>query len=56
MCWYHFAMVLFDQPMNSITARSGTPSTSSTVAAVCRASCNRGFPPPGLFEQRLPLV
>jgi hypothetical protein len=34
-------MAVFDQPMNSMTARSGTPSTSRTVAAVCRASCNR---------------
>lgn len=37
-CWYRLAMALFDHPMKSITARSGAPRRSSTVAAVWRAS------------------
>ncbi len=39
--------------MIPITARSGTPSSSSTVAAVCRASCSRAS---RSLKQRLPLV
>jgi hypothetical protein len=34
MCWYRVVMDICDQPMSSITARVGTPSTSSMVAAV----------------------
>jgi DNA-binding XRE family transcriptional regulator len=33
-------MALFDQPITSITARSGTPRSSTVVAAVWRASCS----------------
>ena len=39
--WYRAAIAVLDQPMIPITVRSGTPSTRSTVAAVCRASCSR---------------
>jgi len=34
-------MAVVAQPIASITARSGIPSNSITVAAVCLASCNR---------------
>ncbi len=34
MCWYRFAIAPCDHPMTSVAARSGTPSSSSTVAAV----------------------
>ena len=36
MCWYRLAIELFDQPMMSIAARSGTPSSSSPH--VCQTS------------------
>lgn len=37
-CWYRLAMALFDQPTKSITARSGTPSSShsSSGSTACR--------------------
>ena len=41
---------VLDQPMMPITVRSGTPRTSSTVAAVCRASCNRPSRTPASFS------
>jgi hypothetical protein len=34
---YRAAIAVLDQPMTPMTVRSGTPSSSSTVAAVCRA-------------------
>lgn len=34
MCWYRVVIDICDQPMSSMTARVGTPSTSSMVAAV----------------------
>src|SRR6266702_2814547 len=33
-------MALLDQPITSMTARPRTPTSSKTVAAVCRASCS----------------
>jgi len=35
------AIALLDEPTTPIAVRSGTPSTSSTVGAVCRASHSR---------------
>jgi hypothetical protein len=53
MCWYRFAIDDEDQPIASITARSGTPSRR-TVAAVCLASRSRPFRMPSTEEaQRL---
>jgi hypothetical protein len=64
MCWYRVVMDICDHPMTSMTARVGTPRTSSIVAAVCLASCSQrglrsnrelvGLPDTRRSEQRLP--
>lgn len=38
---YRFAVRCSVHPMSDMTVRESTPITSSSVAAVCRASCNR---------------
>ena len=39
-CWYRAAVDSLDQPISDITVGVGCRRTSSTVAAVCLASCN----------------
>ncbi|HEY5880447.1 MAG TPA: hypothetical protein VIU11_16175 [Nakamurella sp.] len=54
-CWYRAAIALFDQPMTSMTARSGTPrirrNGRSRVSRVMQASIANA----GRREQSLPL-
>src|SRR4051794_24438459 len=40
-CWYGAVLAVFDHLTISLTVRSGTPSTSSIVEAVCRATLGR---------------
>jgi hypothetical protein len=55
-CWYRFAIAALDHPMIAMAVVVGTPSMSSTVAAVCRASWSRASRRPACFQQPLPLV
>ena len=54
-CWYRAAIDVLDQPMTLMTVRSGTPSNSTTVAAVSRA-VQPTVPQAGELEKTLPLV
>jgi hypothetical protein len=49
-CWYRAAIPELDQPMISITLRSGTPRRSRTVAAVWRASWSRASRSPAAWR------